>query len=145
MEKGMKFRVWYENEKRFLTGKDLGTELKDGSFFGIHCDENECLHGYIQHGADMVTDDPYPIYEYRETELPIEWFVAVDKKCIDIYENDVVENYSRKYIVGYSKDRYGFYPFACDDGCGCCADESTSPEDCTVICNIHENPELMEE
>lgn len=68
-----------------------------------------------------------------------------DRNGKEIFEGDIVlvwENY--KYIVKYSQDRGGYYPFATDDGCGCCAEEVASAESSEIIGNIHENPELLE-
>lgn len=72
-----------------------------------------------------------------------------DKNGVEIYEGDIVNCYNRNFIVEFRKERGGFFPFACGDGCGCCEDEvillyelETSAK---VIGNIYDNPELLKE
>ncbi len=62
-----------------------------------------------------------------------------------IFEGDVIETYSRKYVVTFSEERGGYFPFACDDGCGCCSDEVEDSFRSKIIGNIHDNPESFKE
>lgn len=70
-----------------------------------------------------------------------------DKNGVEIYEGDVIKGWRNKiYAVAFVEKRGGYYPFAQGDGCGCCDYEvEYDPDDCEVIGNIYENPELMEE
>lgn len=70
-----------------------------------------------------------------------------DKNGTQIFEGDVVySDECTKYIVYMDAEyRCGWYPFAQGDGCGCCEYEVESPKYCTVIGNIHDNPELLKD
>lgn len=78
-----------------------------------------------------------------------------DMEGIKIYEGDIVEERIggsvTRYTVKFVRKRGGWYPFASGDGCGCCEDETITPEKDGSLChvkvigNIHDNPELTEE
>jgi ferredoxin len=66
-----------------------------------------------------------------------------DKNGNKIFEGDIIQAYTVRYVVEMSSERGGYFPFACGDGCGCCECEVESPEKSEVIGNIHDNPELL--
>ena len=73
-----------------------------------------------------------------------------DKNGNKVFEGDIVEEVydthrGSRYEVRMSEERGGWYPFARDDGCGCCSWEVANCDYCEVIGNIHDNPELLKE
>lgn len=86
-----------------------------------------------------------PIYETIIDAVVMQYTGLKDKNGTEIYEGDIYDNGLRKFVVEYDEERAGFFPFAKDDGCGCCSDEVVwHPESDEVIGNIYENPELLE-
>jgi len=67
-----------------------------------------------------------------------------DENGKEIYEGDIWETDGILYTVEFSEGRAGIYPFASDDGCGCCSYDLYSPCSGKVIGNVYENPELLE-
>ena len=67
----------------------------------------------------------------------------------DVFEEDVFEEegmHPSRYVVAFNKDRVGYFPFAKGDGCGCCEGEVLYDSTYgSVIGNIYENPELVED
>lgn len=66
-----------------------------------------------------------------------------DKNGKEIYDGDIVQCGGSKYIVHFSEDRAGWFPFATDDGCGCCSYDLCNNLNSYVIGNIHENKDLL--
>lgn len=69
-----------------------------------------------------------------------------DKNSTRIFEGDIVSDVNceyDKYVVKFSDERCGFFPFAKGDGCGCCEINVLSVKFAEVIGNIHDNPELL--
>ena len=69
-----------------------------------------------------------------------------DKNSTRIFEGDIVADVNceyDKYVVNFSDERCGFFPFAKGDGCGCCEVNVLTVNFAEVIGNIHDNPELL--
>lgn len=98
-----------------------GRIYEDGEFEGCGCYEI----------------DPDTVGEY--TGLP-------DRNGKKIFEGDIVKNIEHgfKYTVAFSSERGGWFPFARDDGCGCCSMDVETSSEVAIIGNIHDNPELLE-
>jgi hypothetical protein len=85
-----------------------------------------------------------------DTETVGQYTGLTDKNGKRIFEGDIVEEKFGErvcgcYAVNMNEERGGWFPFACGDGCGCCEAEVAMVENCEVIGNIHDNPELLKE
>ena len=105
--------------------------------------------------CDFITI-PYPEENFKGSDhimvMPesiSEFTGLTDKNDTKIFEGDIVQvvYYSGKrgscYVVEMSEERGGWFPFATDDGCGCCSYNVYSPGDVEIIGNITDNPELL--
>lgn len=135
----IKFRAWFNGKKRMVY--NLGFD--DRSFTTLDdptLQENEMPSVWDK---DCIIDDSY--YEGAFSYEIMQYTGLKDKNGIEIYEGDIILAYKDyKYVVKFSTDRGGWFPFATDDGCGCCAEEIANNESAEVIGNIWESPELLE-
>ena len=121
----IKFRAWYEKEKRFLSWD----ELQDGT---------ESLQTYFNNELSDVS----PLMQYTGLK---------DKNGKEIYEGDILStDLSRPYLIVCFRN--GAFMVQChDDGKDyydlmvSINEESDQVEHLEVIGNIYENPELLEE
>lgn len=122
----IKFRVYdIENKEMLRGGSDFIYRDKEGY--------------YITDLEDALKDPKrFKVMQYINIK---------DKNKKEIYEEDIIKGWRNSiYTVLFVEKRGGYYPFAQGDGCGCCDDEvEYDPDECEVIGNIYENPELAED
>ncbi|UBH07864.1 YopX family protein [Macrococcus armenti] len=121
-----KFRAWYKKTKEIL-------EVESIDFVN----ETLFLRRESEFSMSWVELNFNDVVLMQSTGLK-------DKNGKEIYEGDIVKHRRYIYEVKYDTFRGGWYPFATDDGCGCCSDEVADAEISEVIGNIHEHPELLE-
>ena len=89
--------------------------------------------------------DSYALYELFVNDIDNSYQVEQctglkDKNGKLIYEGDIVTGFFNNNKVIWDKGS-----FCVDDGSGVFDELAKSNEDCVIIGNIHENPELLEE
>ena len=97
-------------------------------------------------GSLIVKDNGLNVVVPKESYIVEQYTGLKDKNGKEIYEGDILENRSSISVVEFSTEDVG--------SCGCCVPEfwgtgfiiskNTSPENCEIIGNIYENPELLE-
>jgi len=124
----IKFRVWDKKKK-------IMRYMEDGLNVWI------CKSGWVavvNNWADLIGMCNGEIMQFTG---------LYDRNGKEIYEGDIIEydEYNR-WVVKYDEERAGWFPFAKDDGCGCCAIETVfNTKLIEVIANIYETPELIKE
>lgn len=117
----IKFRAWDKEEKFML--QDIQS-MYDGS---CNHKETEERYGWISCFDSFIDDDNYVVMQYTGVK---------DKNGTEIYEGDIVSNGVFLATVEYLANLAGHYPFSCEL-------KSIYPDECEVIGNIYENPELL--
>ncbi|WP_379136036.1 YopX family protein [Paenibacillus sp. sgz500958] len=130
MSREIKFRAWLKKEKRML---DKVALTWPGSEMIIQWYDS--LDDYYAGALSDCAERDAEVMQYTGLE---------DRNGREIYEGDIWENGIPR-VVEFREDRAGWFPFATDDGCGCCSSETYQPEHGSVIGNIYENPELLGE
>lgn len=127
-------------------------------FRGKQVDTGEWLYGFLSQSRNIKEKPAIlkPCINYEENGVMM--FGIVDPKTVGqftglrdkngtrIFEGDIVSDVNceyDKYVVKFSDERCGFFPFAKGDGCGCCEINVLSVKFAEVIGNIHDNPELL--
>jgi uncharacterized phage protein (TIGR01671 family) len=122
-------------------------------FRGKRTDNKQWVEGYYvligeeNPNADIVTKSGFRIRVDHKSIGQYTGLIA--KSGARVFEGDVVQVvYDTRrygtYVVAMSKERGGWFPFACGDGCGCCECDVERAENCEIIGNVYDNPELLE-
>ena len=117
MQDRFKYRAWSKERNRYVTDKDI----KD-----IFCNT------YVKNHDLLELEDCSSYIVEQCTGLK-------DKNGKLIYEGDIVTGFFNNNKVIWDKGS-----FCVDDGSGVFDELAKSNEDCVIIGNIHENPELLE-
>ncbi len=120
----IKFRIWDKQNKEMLDLEDL----------------------HYEYGKMSIRTTMYNDYFDTEDMILMQYTGIKDKNGKEIYEGDIIKYYDDTYKVEFKRDRGGYFPFAQGDGCGCCQCEVvTFFNDCEILGNIYDNPELLKE
>jgi hypothetical protein len=130
MKREIKFRAWHISQKRFI-------DINGMSMWFGKTERIGTVYGVTEQGV---------LREYDIDEVELEQFTGLkDASGVDIYEGDILltedgvftVNWNTKYAsFCINKNGWMFSHFF---------DEALTPNQCEVIGNIHQNPELIKQ
>lgn len=128
--------------------------MREILFRGKRKDNGELVYGNSVLFFKETTKIYGELVQWREIEVipeTVGQFTGLtDKNGKKIFEGDIVKSCyacekEKTLVVEFKSSRGGFFPYACGDGCGCCEEDTYSPENTEVIGNVYDNKELLEE
>jgi len=139
IKREIKFRAWLKHKSRMeYNNSHLGIAL-DGKLYDARLKDKD----------ELNTPFYNPMYGEelnRENHILMQYTGLTDKNGKEIYEGDIVKviyyEYGGKYKkVEFNLENAGFDPF-CKPSYGGYEWESEESDNCEVIGNVYENPEL---
>ncbi len=122
----IKFRAWNKEKKQmfYVEEEEFGNDTTMKLTLGNEKQFRMMQNGYMFcHGGDSIL---------------MQFTGLKDKKGKEIYEGDIIDGRYGKSEVRWSDNHCGFIPFAYPNN-------APTEEECEVIGNIYENPELLNE
>ncbi|WP_406590317.1 YopX family protein [Bacillus atrophaeus] len=120
------YRVWDGEQMHYWDDEGISLTIEGGNWYLYRKD------------TEFITSN-------KTARTALMWGTGLkDNNKREIYEGDIWESYGRRFQVEFNEDRGGYFPFATDDGCGCCSDEVDSPYAGEVVGDVYQNPELLE-
>ena len=148
----IKFRAW-DGEKMWYIPELAEIEFNiDGSLeVCVWCKDDELHHSYGRPTKIGCTHENCNLKEFLGTIYVMQFTGLKDKNEKEIYEGDIVTDHKQNKggdnrTISWDTKNAGWFPFSqCSDPyigleCG----NELRVEDCEIIGNIYENPELLD-